>query len=341
MTLRWLRILVGLAIASALTWLLLEDFDWRVLGAALSAASGWWLLTALLALTAGCVCRVLRWQYMLKARNPTLQALECAGPFLAGLALNNVLPLRLGDAIRVFAFGRRLNVPVGYVFGTVALERVLDLFTVATLLALGLDALPDDIVPLPLARTADWALASALLVILATLGCAPMLKRRAACFSAATSAESPPRSRLLRLHEQAGHLAGALAAIGQPRMMARLLALSALVWVCESAVVAATAIAIGVALPLPGAWFSAACGTLATLLPGAPGHIGTFDYFMALGLELFGVKTDSAIALTLLAHAVFWLPITVAGLAWLALRHGNSGYHDHHGPAADTFRGSE
>ena len=38
-----------------------------------------------------------------------------------------------------------------------------------------------------------------------------------------------------------------------------------------------------------GGLYAGALGTLATLIPSAPGHFGTFDFFAAKGFEVSGL----------------------------------------------------
>ena len=75
-------------------------------------------------------------------------------------------------------------------------------------------------------------------------------------------------------------------------------------------VTVAAALGAGVA-PL-GPWLSLAAGALATAIPGAPGYIGTFDYFAARGLAAYGASPEVAAALALTVHAL-WVPVTIAG----------------------------
>ena len=69
-----------------------------------------------------------------------------------------------------------------------------------------------------------------------------------------------------------------------------------------------------------GPWFSLAAGALATALPSAPGHVGTFDWFAAQGLEAYGAPSPRAVAFALTVHAVLWVPLTAAGLFCLLAR---------------------
>ena len=62
---------------------------------------------------------------------------------LVGLAVNNLLPFRPGEAARIIALGRRTGTSRVESLATVALERVLDVFCLLLLLFLALPLLPD------------------------------------------------------------------------------------------------------------------------------------------------------------------------------------------------------
>ena len=87
-------------------------------------------------------------------------------------------------------------------------------------------------------------------------------------------------------------------------------------------VTVATALHTGAAPP--GPWLSLAAGTLATLLPGAPGYIGTFDYFAARGLVAYGVSLETAAAFALTVHAILWVPLTALGALYLLMLRARS-----------------
>ena len=96
-----------------------------------------------------------------------------------------------------------------------------------------------------------------------------------------------------------------------------LIGLSAAAWACEGAVFATVAAAVRAGAEPMGPWFSLAAGTLATAIPSAPGHVGTFDWFAAQGLEAYGASAEVAIAFALTIHAVLWVSSTAAGLFYL------------------------
>ena len=315
---RWLKLSIGLATTAGFVWLLAREVDLDALGRAFAGLSVSTVLLALAFLAAGWAVRIVRWWWMLRALEPTLPLGACAGPFLAGMAVNNVAPLRAGDALRVLGFRRQLRAPAMAVAGTLVVERVLDVAVLTGVLLVGLLGLPDGAFPrgfVVAAASLAGASAAALLVLPLL---APVLGR---------FRERLPGHRRIKDRRWAqaasrhgAHLAEALSLVRAPRRMLALISLSAAAWACEGAVFATVAAAVLAGAEPMGPWFSLAAGTLATTLPSAPGHVGTFDWFAAQGFEAYGASTEVAVAFALTVHAVLWVPATAAGLFFLLAR---------------------
>ncbi len=316
MTASRLKLVAAALVALLALHLLLSGVDFSALLAAWGRMTGAGVLLGLLLLAAGYALRVLRWWWMLAGLAPGLRWRDCATPFLAGIALNNVLPLRAGDAVRAFGFRRSLRLPSSVLLGSVLLERLLDLAMLLVLFFIGTALVPRDALPPGLAAAAQALAAGALagLVLLPLL--APRLVRRLAGSDGAGW-----RARAAHL---GGQLLASFATLRSGRGLAVLLPLTVLIWLLEGAVFAVVAAELARGTPLAAGWFAMATGTLATLLPGTPGHVGTFDYFAMLGLAAFGADRTLATAFALSVHAILWAPVTAAGLGLLAL-HGGRG----------------
>ncbi len=59
-----------------------------------------------------------------------------------------------------------------------------------------------------------------------------------------------------------------------------------------------------------------------SLIPAAPGYVGTFDAAVVFGLHALSVDGGQALAYALLVRFVLFVPITVAGLVLLVTRYG-------------------
>ena len=113
----WIKPVIGLAITVIFVWLLAHGLDVSALSHAFAELSLPLLVLALLFLSAGYTLRIVRWWWMLRVLEPSLSLKACVWPFLTSIAVNNVMPFRAGDALRVFGFRQQLRSPAVRVLG--------------------------------------------------------------------------------------------------------------------------------------------------------------------------------------------------------------------------------
>ena len=309
---RWIRAVLGLVVAGVFVALLARRVDWTEVRAVLAQADPWPLALALAALAADMTARIVRWWWMLRAAAPDLPLRSCVRPFLGSLALNNTVPLRAGDVVRVVGFRQALQAPMAHVGGTLVLERLLDLLVLLAILFAALAGAPG---ALPRGFLVAAALAGA--GALAALLGLTLFPGAITALASRVLARLLPERWVAAASRVVGQVAAALALLRSPGRAARVVGLSLLAWLLEGAVFACVAWSLHVGVAWPARWLSLGAATLATLLPSSPGYVGTFDWFARLGLTAYGAATAGATAFALLTHLVLWLPVTLAGLAAL------------------------
>lgn len=303
---RLVQLFAGLLISLVFIYALLSRVPLAQVGAALAQARPPLVAAALLGVAFSYGLRTERWAIMLRSLGAHVRFAEAAVPLMGCVALNNVLPLRAGDVMRILAFRRLTKVAPSMQLGSLVLERLLDIATLmailfATLALRGVTALSPHIREglQALALVAVLAVAGFLavpaplrLIVRAVEGRLPRLK--------------PAGESLLRL-------SGAIAALSKPGLLARLAGLSVVAWLCEGSAYVCIALALGVGHALPAGLLALGLATLATTIPSSPGYVGTFHYFAALALTQTGAAAALAAAFAILIHAVLWVSTTVAG----------------------------
>jgi uncharacterized protein (TIRG00374 family) len=308
------RLLAGLALGGLFVFLLTRRVDWRQVRYVLAGAQWLPLALALLALAADMGTRITRWWWMLRAAQPDLSLRTCVRPFLGSLALNNTIPLRAGDLVRVFGFRGTLRAPTAHVAGTLILERVLDLLVLLVILFLGVLG-TSGLFPRPFLLVAALVGSAAVVGLLAVT----LLPGMANFFQRIVFRHFHRWSWAPTAARVVGELTNALALLRSPGRAGRLVGLSVAAWVFEGLVFVCAAWSLQLQVLWPAPWLSLGAATLSTLLPSSPGYVGTFDYFATVGLTAYGVNHPSSIAFALLVHLVLWLPVTLAGLMALLL----------------------
>lgn len=307
------KTLPGFAISAFFLWRTLTGIRFHDI-AAIHAQHREWIAVLALALFAGYTLRIFRWWLMLRSSGaPSFRA--CGRVLLTSFAANNVLPFRIGDFLRVFAYAEDLGSSPSSILGTVILERLLDMFMLLSFLTFAVATSPR-LLTLPIfghdVRILNFAWPVLLLV---TLGVVAFLLF-------ATLMESLVR-RIMRAMP-AGEtvtkiekwLLLAFDAVKQMSATEKLglLVTSFFAWICEGTIFVAAAKLMGLGASGRGPWLALSLSNLSYLIPSSPGAIGTFEYFCKFGMVSQDAATSAQAALYgLLVHVIVLLTITAAG----------------------------
>jgi uncharacterized protein (TIRG00374 family) len=258
------------------------------------------LLLAVVVLGAVYVIQALRWRVIADSRISTVRFLEWV---VGSAAVNNVVPGRPGDLLRAEWLSRASSFPRGRSLGTVVVDRSSDVLVLAVFLAATTSVTQH---PAWLVRL-DLGVAAAGVLLLALLGLFVLRARRD---------DSLVGGRLRRLlHQLAAGVAGAV----QPRRLVPILGLSVVAWVLSSVATWLVASSIGLDLTPAQALFVTAVLNLGVAIPSSPGFVGTYQWLGIASLGLLAVDRSDALAFSILMHATWFVPTSVAGLG-LALR---------------------
>jgi uncharacterized membrane protein YbhN (UPF0104 family) len=232
----------------------------RVASALLADPVG--LALALLVYAGAFALRAWAWQRTM----PGLPAAHAWAALHVSLLGNHVLPLRLGEALRVTSVVRRTPLPVGAVAASALTLRAADVLAV-----LGLSAAA---APAVLAAAGPWGALVTVLALGGALGGLAWSRRlRAAGLRVRLPGFAP-------------------------------LAATTLAWVVEAAVVWEVARVAGVGLTLWQAVAVTAATIAAQTVAVTPGGLGTYEAAATAAMVAFGVPAGEAFAVALTTHAV-------------------------------------
>ncbi len=271
------------------------DLDRKLL---LQAAGLYWIALGL---------RVLRWQVLL--RELAAAPLAAVGETLVvGYAVNNVLPARLGEVARAAYAKRRLAIGRARVFGSIVVERLLDLVAVLACLVSGLMAFGIGSGAARLPTFELIALNAGAVVGLALLGIAIL---RSGGLERVRIPE--PVSTVVQ-----DFVAGTAVLNRRSALLGTLL--TAAVWLFEVAALERAFAAVGVELALAQAMLVMGAASLSTLVPTAPGYLGTYQLVAVLAMNAFGLSASAGIVASTAIQVALFGSVTVAGLAIIVVR---------------------
>ena len=306
-----LRTVLGIVISGVAIWILARSVDVPRTVDVLRTANPVWILVMVGTCFLDVAARGGRWQALLEPikRLPYRRVL---GYTYLGYLANNVLPARLGELVRSHALGEGEGVSRTTVLGTVVVERIVD-----TVIVVGLAALAVLILGVAGAMSTAVILGAAFVGLLVVGLFVAMVSHRLPGAERVTAAAG----RYPKILELARRLREGLAVVSRPSTLARALLLSAAAWAASIATFIAGAQSVGIELTIPQAALLSSGVALATIVPSAPGYVGTFELTAVSIASIFAADPDAAFAMALLVHAMI-LAVTSVGGVIAALRLG-------------------
>jgi uncharacterized membrane protein YbhN (UPF0104 family) len=319
---RWLRAhwmaILGWGVSAAALWYVLSRTQLSVLKEELSGVTWWLIAAAVVVQILPRVLETVRWQWLLRPI-PT-RFVRLLQTVYIGTLCSTILPLSGGDVVRATLVARDADVTFGQVLSTEVLERVLDVVAIILVVWFALRglALPREL------QTVRIVLQVAAGV--AVIGCLIVTIRRVDLVARLTTWH--PFKRPGQGLRSAG--LDLVRTIGWARPRALAVAAAATLATSVVNIAAYWLLLRAYHLPLSPAQAASlfAIVTIGSLVAGTPGHIGSWQFFCAVGLQIFGVSSAQATGFSLMAWFVLAIPPMLMGVvalltssfAWSELR---------------------
>ncbi|HNT29175.1 MAG TPA: lysylphosphatidylglycerol synthase transmembrane domain-containing protein, partial [bacterium] len=308
-----IKALLGLVVTVVLFWLLFRQVDVLLFLRYLAESRWSYVLAGVVLYLSSFIVRGLRWRVLL-GHLKKVPLPETIRLVMAGYAVNNVLPGRIGEFTRAYLAGNRNGISRTAVFASIFVERVFDGLTVFLILAALLFTYPFPGWVRVLAETAGLLFVSLFLFILfSSFSDLPVRFIRA-------MEERVPRWLALPLTLLEKFMRGtrAIESLGQ---LAMVLILSFAVWSVELGVYVLIVKAFGVQMPVIAYLLMLVTVNMGMLIPSTPGGLGVFQFAVVKSLEIFAVMTTLGMAVALVLHMAQIVPVTIIGIVWLWRNH--------------------
>lgn len=308
----WSRAILGVGVSILCLFVIVRQVDFADVADALAAFEWPFLIFGVASLAVGYILRISRWSLLLRATGAATTPWNCAAPFLGSIALNNVLPFRIGDVIRALVFPKAMGITKTVATSSLLIERLIDVMTLLVCLAVGLFAVQTLDIPSPLLDAA---------VVLAIVGSFALIfsilfSTNIGLFFDRLSAPNhagETDGRLNKVYALVGGLLQNFGAMSQPRVLLSVIALSLLVWVSEAGLFYFVLLGFGFEAGPSLALLVMSIATFATLVPSSPGYVGSFHLAAFMAISLVGGSATQAGSYAVLVHLALWLPTTAAG----------------------------
>jgi glycosyltransferase 2 family protein len=304
-----LQVCLGLGVGALFLWLALRGVSKDELRTLFGAVSLKWVALAFAFYVGSLFFRVIRWHILLSALVSVSRS-RVAEALLVGYAFNNLLPARLGELVRADYAKRRFGVSRSAAVGSIVIERLWDGLIVVLCLSAGLlvisllrERLPEGFDTLQLISLIGALGAS---FVLLSVGGVLWIRHKAFDLPALVQ-------RLL------ADLSDGLQTFWRVDTI-QLLLLSGGVWLLEGGAMWSVVRSLDVTLGMAQSAVLLGAASLSTLIPTAPGYLGSYQFAFALTLSTFGFSMAIGIVAASIAQVFLLGPVTAIGIAIYMLR---------------------
>lgn len=316
-----LKFILSIAVSVGLIWYSFKDLEWEPFWQALVSVNYWLLLLGGLLLVFSNVIRAARWRILLLPQK-VLKRKSLFEATLMGYMGSNVLPFKLGEALRAVVVSRRHGLSLSGVGASVVVERGLDVFSFFILAGLYGSIFPSF-------ETARLLSALALAAVVLVIGFGFFMNHhhdrifaRVEAWAARLSGSGHP--------QRGKHLVSLFKGLETLWRMPQPLHViwqTLLLWGIYLLITFLGVAAFGFGLHplemLEVAIVLTIFTTFSLSIPAAPGYVGTYHGAVLAALALFSIDSDAARALAVVLHLLNFLIYTPLG-AWYLLKAGLS-----------------
>lgn len=307
----WLNLALTAVLIIAGLWYISARLSPAALMAALLDASVGWVALSLAIMLMTIVIKAWRWQLMFPTERPPIRLSSTFWALALGQYVNLVVPLlRLGEVARLYALNQEAGTSPGRAFGTLVVEKTLDLifFGLTIIFVLPFIILPDYI------NQPGPYLVIVPLVLLGVLYLLAFQTELVIRFWHWIVSPLPEEARAFLLRLAVAGLEG-LAALRNRRLSVLMVLLSGAIALLSIVLPYVLFPALGIPLGFLDAVLMHIVVTIAIVPPSTPAKIGVLNGAAALTLWQLGVTDETLIvSYTILLYVVVVVPQVILGL---------------------------
>ncbi len=321
---KFLQTFIGFLIAALFLYLAFRGVSFKDLWASLQSVDYLWASLLIPITLISHWLRAVRWAYFLSPVKDKISHQRLFSAVMIGFMVNNVLP-RVGEVTRAFAIGRSEGISKSSAFGTVVVERIIDMVTFLSILCVVLFLYPHSLDPFfsnvdavrPFFLVGS-VLCLAVFVIL-------FLKGESLFRLLNLLKHIVPRRFEGRYQQLVDSFLSGFAVAKMHNKFAMIVLLSILIYFFYALSMYVPFYAFsslsGHNLDFGAAVILLTISTIAFALP-APGALGTYHSFLTAALMLlYGVDRNTALSYSIITHETGYIITTVVGLFYFIKDH--------------------
>jgi uncharacterized protein (TIRG00374 family) len=293
------KIVLGITVGGTCLYFALRGFEFRSLQYAISNAHFVWILPWLFLFTLNQWIRTVRWNVLLSplAKIPSISLFPV---LLFGFFMNTILPARSGEFIRAYVVQRKFGIHGVSAFGAIIAERLSDLFGLLLIILFASSILP---------------MATSSFVKLGVFFCVGVGGVVLSLMFINKNKNQNSKNKLVSfgLDLMTKSIAG-FVALKSARKISMVVFFSLFIWINEVLMVLLMSKAMLLNLPVLHSAAVLVGLSVGVMIPGAPGYIGTYEFFGKQMLEFLGYASAASLSFVLVLHFCQILSLSVMGV---------------------------
>jgi glycosyltransferase 2 family protein len=314
-----LNFILGIVLTAILLYIAFRGTDYDTLVGTLKGANIWWILTSVPILLFCHYIRAWRWQLLLVPVKNKVGRGNAFSSLLIGYMMNNILP-RAGELFRPYVLGKMENISKASSFGSVVLERLIDLFS----LLIGVTIVFFMYRTTLISHFPWWDRVSLVLIVLCiaffiTLGI--LLYKRDLSLKIITAMLFPFSERIKsRGREIFNSFVDGMLIVRERQNIGSIVLLSFTMWIGYIFMAYLPLLAFDISetsINITTGFVLTVVTSVSVLVP-TPGAMGSFHTFTVESLtRLYGLKREIALSYATLIHAAGYFSVIFIGLFYL------------------------
>jgi uncharacterized protein (TIRG00374 family) len=239
------------------------------------------------------------------------------GPIMIGFAVNNILPFRMGEIVRMYVTSKKLKISQLTVLSSIGLERLFDMMGLI-IFALSLPLLKKNSI-LNLGR--EFFILAIFCMLLFVFGFILIRFRYKSkdlllyCFSFL------PKRFFYAIETKVDRIINGLISLKNIRVIKSIIINTIVQWGLMISCIMLSAKSVSIHLSISAAVLVLLICTIGVALPSAPAFIGTIELSFVMVLGWYGIPVDKALAVAIIYHSLNFIIVTSTGIL-LAYRMG-------------------
>lgn len=316
---RW-QFWLGILISAVFLFFALRDLNLGDFWSAIKTANYWWIFPGIAVYFVGVWARAWRWHYLLKPikkiKTGLMFPITCIG-YMG----NNIYPARAGEVLRAVVLKRKEGVPVSASLATIIVEKVFDTVVMLGFVFVNLPELAK-------VATSDSGFAGniqqlaftglgifiGVLVIFLLAAMFPRVTEKICVWLINHLLPMKIREKAIGITFK--FLEG-LASLRSPANILMVFVTSVVIWLLETVKYWFVMHAFNFTVSFFALMLLNGIANLATIIPAAPGYIGTWEAVTKSVLTAYNVPGGEALGYAIVLHVALWLPITLLGAYYM------------------------